>query len=288
MRVLVVGATGAVGSRILSQLLALSPALSSPLAIRVSTRDPSKASFPAGVEVVQADMGDASSYPRLFDGGVDRCFIYTQGADAVAAVAQAAKAASVQRLVLLSSFTVQHLADTMIGQRHKAAEEAVLGAGVPYTFLRAGWFSRNSASQWMTEARQSGTISLPFLDVACAPVAEDDIAAVAVVALTTDKLLNAAPVITGPQTLRLREVVEHISQLRQRNGAAAVEARQVSIEEWKAANARMPPPFHHSLITMWQQWQKLPEQQQPSEQHTGKPSVSFEQFVEREKELYVH
>ena len=286
MHVLIVGATGAVGSRILSQLLARSLDSSSPLSIRVSTRDPSKASFPAGVEVVQADMGDASSYPRLFEGGVDRCFIYTQEAEQVAAVAQAAKAASVQRLVLLSSFTVQHLADSFIGQRHKAAEEAVLAAGVPYTFLRAGYFSRNT-TMWMHEAAQAGTVSLPHLHVAFAPVSEDDLAAVAVVALTTDTLLNAAPVITGPQTLSQGDMVQTISKLRQRNGAAAVAAKEVSVEQW-AAVQQMPPPITRSFVAMWQQWVKLPEEQQASEQHTGKPSVSFEQFVEREKELYVH
>ncbi|WP_239642494.1 hypothetical protein [Microbacterium sp. B19] len=46
-----------------------------------------------------------------------------------------------------------------------------------------------------------------------APIHEQDIADVAVVALTTDALVGAAPVLTGPERLTLREQVALIGEV---------------------------------------------------------------------------
>ena len=71
-RVFIVGANGAVGRELLQQLGALCP----PPQIRVSTRNTAGAKFPPGVDVVQGDLSDISSYHRLF-AGVDRAFLYS-------------------------------------------------------------------------------------------------------------------------------------------------------------------------------------------------------------------
>lgn len=52
MTILVIGATGRVGRHVVDQLIMREAD------VRVLTRDPAKAAFPAGVEVVQGDLLD--------------------------------------------------------------------------------------------------------------------------------------------------------------------------------------------------------------------------------------
>ena len=102
MRVLVIGATGKVGSCVVEQLLALP----SPPTVRVSSREPSKANFPSSVEVVQGDLTESSTYPALF-ASVDRVFLYAPhsrgGPSPVPQLIQALHTAGVRRVVFLSS-----------------------------------------------------------------------------------------------------------------------------------------------------------------------------------------
>ncbi|KAK9329739.1 hypothetical protein V1520DRAFT_278616 [Lipomyces starkeyi] len=110
---------GGVGSSLLKQRLALPPA------IRVSTRDPSKASFPSNLEVVHGDLLDASSYTTLFR-GVERAFLYAKPTASLAQLCSTANEEGLKHIVLLSSYTVQTNPDIEIGIAHKKVEDAVV------------------------------------------------------------------------------------------------------------------------------------------------------------------
>ena len=60
MTILVTGATGRVGRQVVQQLVKRGAD------VRVLVRDPSKASFPAGVEVVQGDLLDIDALRTAF------------------------------------------------------------------------------------------------------------------------------------------------------------------------------------------------------------------------------
>ncbi len=62
MTILVTGATGRVGRQVVQQLVKRGAD------VRVLVRDPSKASFPAGVEVVQGDLLDIDALRTAFTG----------------------------------------------------------------------------------------------------------------------------------------------------------------------------------------------------------------------------
>ena len=62
MTILVTGATGRVGRHVVDQLIQRGAK------VRVLTRDPSKASFPAGVEVAQGDLLDLDALRAAFTG----------------------------------------------------------------------------------------------------------------------------------------------------------------------------------------------------------------------------
>lgn len=60
MTIFVTGATGRVGQHVVKQLVKRGAA------VRVLTRDPSKANLPSGVDVVQGDMLDVDSLRKAF------------------------------------------------------------------------------------------------------------------------------------------------------------------------------------------------------------------------------
>ena len=94
-------------------------------------------------------------------------------------------------------------------------------AGLPATFVRGGCFATNSL-RWAGAVRSDGPLPLPYPLSRLAPVHEGDLAEVAAAALTSDALVGAAPVITGPGRLTRREMVVAI-------GAAL--GRTVEVEE---------------------------------------------------------
>ena len=280
MRVLIIGATGQVGGYVLSELLALP----NPPTIRVSSRSPHKTTFPSSVEVVQADLADPSSYARLFV-DIDRCFVYVQPATPVTELCTAAKSAGVNHVVFLSSFTVQYLPDTLTAFIHSRAEEAVLAVGLPYTFLRAAYFAKNTMA-WLSDIKETSQVRLPYPNAYCAPVTADDIAAVAVVALTTDRLLNASPIITGPESLSLKQMVSKISALRLREGKSAVEVLPISVDEWRNIS-NLPPALQNSYISYWELRDGVDEDVHSVKQWTGRTGKSFDQYLEENKAMYL-
>ena len=278
-KVLIVGATGGVGGSLLKQLLAL-PVPYRP-AIRVSTRNPTKASFPSDVDVVQGDLLDPSSYTRLFR-GVERAFLYAKPSAPLAQLCSTAKEEGVKHIVLLSSFTVQMYPDSPIGRFHKKMENAIVDSGIPYTFIRAGGFSSNILWQWLPTMAQTGKVYLTYPNAQMATVAEDDMAAVAVAGLTTDKLLNRAELVTGPDSITQQERVATINRLREREGKKPVEIVALSPKDAKVAGILdgfsdlVLRDYDRKAMTIYS-----------SDRFSDKPSQSFGDWLEINKEAFL-
>jgi len=140
MTILVIGATGRVGRHVVDQLV------NRGTAVRVLTRDPSKADFPAGVEVAQGDLLDIDALRAAFT-GVDAFFLlnavtgdeFTQALITL----NIAHEMGVDRLVYLS---VIH-ADRFVNVPHFAvkfgAERMIEQMGFNATILRPSYFIDN-------------------------------------------------------------------------------------------------------------------------------------------------
>src|SRR5262245_36603153 len=96
--VLVTGARGHVAQATAEMLL------DAGVRVRAASREPESVRLPAGVEVVRADLSEPASLGAALD-GVQKVFLYAspQGIDGVL---EAAKAAGVEQIVLLSSAAV--------------------------------------------------------------------------------------------------------------------------------------------------------------------------------------
>lgn len=135
-------------------------------------------------------------------------------ADAVEAFAQLAVANGVRRLVLLSG---RGESEAQISER------AVQESGADWTIVRASWFNQNFSEGAMLEAVLGGEVALPVGDVGEPFIDADDIADVAVAALTDDQHIGQVYEVTGPRLLTFAEAVQEITH------ATGQEIRLVSV-----------------------------------------------------------
>ena len=282
MRILIIGGTGGVASQLLTQLAALPE----PPTIRASTRSPQPSTFPSNVEVAAADLTDPSTFPALF-AGVDRAFAYVTHDSKYTELAEAAKAAGVQRIVVLSSVSVQDEPDSRIGAYHKRAEDAVRASGIQYTFIRAGFFHSNFHFI-MDRQLATGEIELPYPEARLVPVAEEDLAAVALTALTTDQLVDQAVVVTGPQSIDFAGEVAAISKVREAAGKRPLVVKKLSEDEWVSKySAVFPPGLAKILAAHWAEMVSKKPSVEGSERLTGRPGTTIEQWVANRKDDWV-
>ena len=126
------------------------------------------------------------------------------------------------------------------------AEDVLRDTGAELTILRSTWFMQNLSEDYMREHVLSGEIRLPAGDVPTPFLDADDIADVAVAALTDDRHVGQLYELTGPRSLTLAQVAAEISE------AVGREVRYVpiSIEQHAAEAAEHgAPPEMVELLT---------------------------------------
>lgn len=203
---LIVGATGNVGSEVVDQLLA------NGRQVRVFTRDAEKVAHLQGrVEVAVGDLTQTDTLVKALV-GVEAVFLMNGVLDGKAfrQAIDAMKASGRPRVVFLSTLFASD-PDSPIGQVHKDKEDVIRASGLHGSFVRAGNFMTNTF-QWLDTIRESGTVFNGMGAGKTAPVAPQDIAAVAVNALTDP---DAAEVyeVTGGELLSVPEQVATLSRV---------------------------------------------------------------------------
>src|SRR5215207_273354 len=144
--------------------------------------------------------------------------------DAVRSLVDLAVARGVQRLVLLSG----HGEDE--AQR---AEEVVQASGVDSTIVRSSWFNQNFSENYLRDPVLGGEVDLPAGDVGEPFIDADDIADVAVAALTEDGHAGQLYEVTGPRLLTFAEAVAEIAAATGRK----IRYAEVSPEQYAAGLA---------------------------------------------------
>lgn len=122
--------------------------------------------------------------------------------EAIRLFAQKAVEAGVARLVLLSGRGEEE------AQR---CEQIVQDAGVDWTIVRASWFQQNFSEGEFVELVLAGEVTLPAGDVREPFIDIDDLADVAVAALTEDGHAGQLYEVTGPRLMTFNEVVQEIA-----------------------------------------------------------------------------
>jgi uncharacterized protein YbjT (DUF2867 family) len=191
-QVLVLGATGSIGRRLVARLRAEGHQL------KAASRS----------SQVRFDWTDATTWPAALT-DVTRVFVMApDGVGVSPAFIRQAVDRGVTRLVLLSSKAIEAMGD----ERLLAAEETVRSAGVEWTVVRPDWFNQNFDEGVLREAVLGGEVALPLGDAKQAFNDADDIAAVAAAALTGSGHAGHTYELSGPEALSFEEATAVVSQ----------------------------------------------------------------------------
>ena len=202
---LVTGATGNIGSRVVERLLARDEQT------RVFVRNGDKATSRYGdrVDVRVGDLADPTALARAVD-GVDVVFLVTTGVDLAEKdklAASVAKLAGVRLLVKLSTDDVEQGVGT--GVWHREGEAAVRNSGIGFVFVRPSGFMDNFLN-WADAIKTDGVVrcaagggTIPFIH-------SDDIADVAIAAMTNPQYEGLSVPITGPEALSFADMTAKV------------------------------------------------------------------------------
>jgi uncharacterized protein YbjT (DUF2867 family) len=189
---LVLGGTGKTGRRIVQRL----QAAGRPVRVGTPSATPpfdwtDEATWPAALEGVGSVY--VTYYPDLAVPGADK---------AVAAFAELAVARGVRRQVLLSGRGED-------GARR--GEQALEQSGADWTIVRSAFMAQNFNESWFLEPVRAGEVAFPAPEDLAEPFIDaDDIADVAVAALTGDGHVGQLLEVTGPRLLTWTDAVGEI------------------------------------------------------------------------------
>ncbi|BBG01857.1 MULTISPECIES: DUF2867 domain-containing protein [Pseudonocardia] len=223
MHVLVVGATGYIGSRLVPRLL------DEVHAVRVLVRTPAKVHvhpWADAVEVLPGDARDAAALREACTGvdavvhlvhAMDGPGYADRDRDAARALADGAAAAGVARIVYLGGLQPDEDAGTVSGHLSSRREvgDILLDGPVPATVLRAGIVVGTGSASFemirhLTDVAMGGPLVLPLPDRLwnrIQPVAVDDVLHAVVGSLTLPPEVDRAFDIGGPDVLTYRSLM---------------------------------------------------------------------------------
>lgn len=202
MTILVTGSTGHVGRQLVDQLVKRGAS------VRALVRDPSKANFPAGVEVAQGDMLDVDSLRSAYS-GISTLFLlnavtpdeYTQALIAL----NVAREAGIERIVYLSVIHSDRYLNVPHFSGKFGVERMIEQMGLHATILRPAYFINNDLTV-KDVVTGYGIYPMPVGSKGLAMVDTRDIAEVAAIELVRrEQAATPLPIarinLVGPDTL---------------------------------------------------------------------------------------
>ncbi|WJQ14419.1 SDR family oxidoreductase [Geobacillus stearothermophilus] len=163
MNILVTGATGKLGTKVVETLLKSVPAHQ----LAVSVRQPEKAEHlrARGVDVRHGDFDRPETLETAFQ-GIDRLLIISTDGDNETRIRQHTNAVNAAQRAQVGFIAYTSLANAnesrlALAEVHRVTEEAIANTGIPYSFLRNNWYLENeigtvqavlAGAPWVTSA----------------------------------------------------------------------------------------------------------------------------------------
>lgn len=123
--------------------------------------------------------------------------------DSIRYLCEVAKRVGVKKLALLSGRGEPEA---------QACEQILQNSGLEWTILRCAWFNQNFSESFLHPAIMSGTIALPVGGIKEPFVDVEDIADVAIAALTEDGHSNKLYELTGPELISFPQLAVTLSE----------------------------------------------------------------------------
>jgi uncharacterized protein YbjT (DUF2867 family) len=184
------------------------------------------------------DWSDQSSWPALLT-DVDAAYLAyypdlgsPEAAEIIADFTELAVGSGVRRLVLLSGRGEEKVLPS---------ERVVREAGVDWTIIRSSWLAQNFSEDFLLEAVAAGEVVLPAGSVGEPFIDAEDIADIAVEALTSSRHAGQLYEVTGPRLMTFADTVEEISAATGRD----IRYLPVTIDEFASGLLKQGMPAEH-------------------------------------------
>ncbi|GAB3697862.1 SDR family oxidoreductase [Nocardiopsis oceani] len=197
--VLVTGATGMTGSRVLARLRDRGAA------VRAASRS-SEWRF---------DWSEPDTWETALEGAGSVYLVQNDLDPRTPAFVARAVAHGVERIVQLSARGIDqpgYFEGVEEAPSHLRGEEAVKASGLEWTVLRPGWFAQNFNEGMLADGVRTGVLRLPTGDGAASWIDVRDIADVAVAALTEPGHHGRTYELSGPRALTVAEATAEITE----------------------------------------------------------------------------
>jgi uncharacterized protein YbjT (DUF2867 family) len=273
--ILVVGATGRIGSAVVEELLDVGSVVRT-----LTRRAEAEATPPEGVEVFTGDLTEPATLEPALQ-GVDTVFLVWTARPATAPAVIERLAANVRRVVFLSA--PHRTAHPFFQQPNPMAtlyadiERRISKSGLQWTFIRPGMLASNALHWWAPTIRSGGVIRWPYAAAETAPIDDRDVAAVAAKTLHEEGHAGGDYVLTGPEALSQAEQVRTIGDVLGRH----VPFEEVTPDEFRQDTAgTWPPAAVDMLLAAWGATIGTPVYVTPTVADVlGTPARSFRQWA---------
>jgi len=210
-KILVIGATGTIGGSVCELLQ------SEKVQFKVLARNEEKAKSlqQKGFETVIGDLSDKNSLRNAME-GVDKIFLLSVTSPDIPILhgnaARAATESGIKHIVKISVRGASVDANFNIGRFHGIAENEIIKAGIPFTFLQPHSFLQNLFFDRQSIVEQNAIYSsmgegkIPMIDTR-------DIAEVAVKALLFNGHEGKSYILTGPEAISYHDIVRELTNV---------------------------------------------------------------------------
>ncbi|MBD2892420.1 NAD(P)H azoreductase [Actinomadura sp. RB99] len=283
-KVLITAATGNVGPHAARHLLEAGVSVRA----LVVKDDPNIGRLPAGVELVEGDLGDPGSIDAALDGikGVFWMWpFFTLGTETALDVLQKIEKQA-SRLVLVSSVGVHIGLEPRDNNCHAYLEGLIEDhtSDLEWTFLRTTGFMANALG-FAPQVRNGGVVHFPYGAAARTSVHEGDLAAVGVRALTSDGHAGKRYLVTGPELLTQEEQLHIIGEEIGRELTWEDVHADAAREQMVAAG--WPPDYADGALDYFKQLTGAPEVgSDVVREVTGKPARTFRDWARERADAF--